>query len=131
MICGNLHQNYLNEYYGQFSTNCFTSNGNEEIDNESDSRDDETNTSVNNYYQNCIIDVILRLFAGSMTSDTNILNERLSMVMKLLELSSDNAELIKQFVWISNKINGLQKTVQKLYCHLSINLIGDEKLWIL
>lgn len=87
-------------------------------------------TSSYQYYQNCIIEFVLRLFGGS-HSRTGNFNERLSLVRLLLELAPTNGELVKQFTWLSHKVNGLQKTVQLLYDHLSINTIDNEHLWIL
>lgn len=87
------------------------------------------------FYLNCIVEFLIKLFGGGgsgrLRSTGENVNDRLSLVRMLLELVPANAELVKQFVWLSQKANGLHKTVQLFYDHLSINNIDNEHLWIL
>lgn len=94
----------------------------------------------NYYYQNCIVEFVLRLFVSNQSRSTTvpgnhqhhtIINERFNLVQLLLDLAPANLDLIKQFVAFSQKVNGLHKTVQLLYDHLYINCIDNEHLWIL
>lgn len=81
--------------------------------------------SFSYYYQNCLIDVILRLFATSVADKHALAKYILEHIMPL------NSGLVKIVVAHGIKLNGLHKTLQYLYDHLCINNICDERLWVL
>lgn len=76
------------------------------------------------YYQNCLIDLWLKLFCKN-------LNEKYLFSKFLLELIPFNQDLIKLFVNYSLKLNGSKSTLQFVYNHLSMNSIDCDYLWIL
>ena len=88
---------------------------------------DMTLSSSYDYYHNCVADALVRLASQSGSAPS----ERFALVRLLVELMPTNIDLVKQFVWLSVKVNGLHRTVQLLYDHFCVNSIGDEHLWIL
>jgi hypothetical protein len=78
----------------------------------------------NYFYQNCIVDLLLRLYGRTVSN-------KYSICRLLVDMMPFNGEIIKLMVHFSSKINSLKQTLQTLYDHLSIHSIGDEHLWIL
>ena len=77
------------------------------------------------YYQNCVVEILLKLFART-------IYEKFALTKYLIEdLMPTNSDLIKMFVSYSNKLNGMHQTLQFLYDHLIVNSIDNEQLWIL
>jgi hypothetical protein len=77
------------------------------------------------YYQNCVVDVLLRLFARNV-------GDKFALCKYLMEdLMPTNSNLIKMFVAYSTKFNGLHKTLQSVYDHLTVNAIDSPHLWVL
>ncbi len=91
--------------------------------NSSFSVDDELDRDY--YYHNCLVNLLLKLFAQKSIDD------KYALLKYLLELMPYNCELIKLITNTSTKLNGAKQTLQMLYDHLSINLITNEQLWIL
>ncbi|RNA38546.1 zinc finger C3H1 domain-containing [Brachionus plicatilis] len=83
-----------------------------------------TNSLTNSFFLNSIVDFLLRAFTRSQI-------EKNSLSRFLLELAPLHLELIKLHVSISHKVNGLHKSVQHFYDHLSMNHIDNEHLWLL
>lgn len=76
------------------------------------------------FFLNSVVDFLLRAFTRSQI-------EKNSLSKFLLELAPLNIDLIKLHVSISHKVNGLHKSVQHFYDHLSMNHIENEHLWLL
>ena len=91
------------------------------IDNEHDLED---STNRDYYYQNCLVDLWLKLF-------TKNINEKFLLVKFLIELMPHNTELMKIFIYYGTKLNGTKETLHFAYNHLIINSIDDENIWIL
>lgn len=82
------------------------------------------NNTTNFYYHNCIVDLLTRLFTRNQS-------EKFHLAKFLVDLMPSNSDLVKLFVSFSYKLNGLHKTLQMFYDHLSINSIDNEHLWVL
>lgn len=76
------------------------------------------------YYQNCLVDLWLKLF-------TRTLNDKYLLVKFLIELVPLNIDLIKLFINYGTKLNGAKITLQLVYNHLILNSIDHENIWIL
>jgi hypothetical protein len=77
------------------------------------------------YYHNCVIDVVLKLFAKT-------IYDKYALLKLLIEdYTPHNQDLVKIFIATSIKLNGLHSTLQYLYDHLTVNSIHDEHLWVL
>ena len=84
----------------------------------------DSHVEIDYYYHNCLVDVLLKLYGKN-------LNDKYLLAKYLLNLMPDSVELIKLLVNFSTKLNGIQKTLQILYDHLTVNSLDDEHLWIL
>lgn len=73
---------------------------------------------------NSVVDFLLKVFTRSQI-------EKNSLSKFLLELAPFHIDLIKLHVSISHKVNGLHKSVQHFYDHLSMNHVDNEHLWLL
>lgn len=117
----------MSSYYSNSNESNTNLNGNSVsslFNNEKSSQSLANDSNVDYYYHNCVVDILLKLF-------TRTFSEKFTIVKFLIDLMPHNSELNKQFVWLSMKFNGLHKTVQAFYDHLSINLVDNEHLWIL
>lgn len=76
------------------------------------------------FYHNCLIDLLIKLFART-------LSDKFLLTNHLVGLMPKNVDLVKLNVNYSMKLNGINKTLQIFYDHLSINSIDIEHLWIL
>ena len=92
--------------------------------NSESSRHTKTSSLSASIFFNSVVDFLLRAFTRSQI-------EKNSLSKFLLELAPFHIDLIKLHVSISHKVNGLHKSVQHFYDHLSMNHVDNEHLWLL
>ncbi len=76
------------------------------------------------YYENCLVELWLRLFTRTAT-------DKCTLLKHVLELMPRNTSILKLLAQHSIKLHGAKHTLQLLYDHLSLYSIGDEYMWIL
>ncbi len=132
-LCDNLEKNSPVNPTGFYNTNKvdFNVEANDDIDlissyKSSAPTSTQSTSSVDFfYYQNCVVEVLLKLFAKT-------IGDKFALAKYLIEdLMPTNSNLIRVFVAYSIKLNGMHQTLQSLYDHLIINSIDNQRLWVL
>lgn len=79
---------------------------------------------TNNFFYNCVVDYLLKTYSRSPL-------DKINLSKYLLDLTPVNTDLIKLYISFSYKLNGLHRTLQCFYDHLSMNAIDNEHTWLL
>ncbi len=86
--------------------------------------DDLDSCDKDYYYQNCLIDLWLKLFSKN-------ISEKYLLCKCILDIIPLNRDLIKLLANYSIKLNGPKSTLQFVFNHLNVNSIDCDYLWIL